>query len=282
MPGSAPSEFEQIPSTPFTSHLKKNRDEDAPFLSHWENKNKAEGNESALAPLSRRRVCLKLNDEHYQGADETDKKATRKLNRLRAYMGRALRRELRLNPKLKFVSEQDKETDVLEVALLRAEDADTAKLLLAQGAGKMVAGGMLTDGLLTTDADKGYICMAAKVSAPDGTLLAELADFEYGGKEQSLTDGLISAASPLDPNLLIPYGYQRQTIDKWAKELSSYLATGQFPVSIIPTSLPKVPKPADIVGKVLPTDALPSLPAPSIPKLPDTVHGTELPDSPAG
>lgn len=252
---SSPSEFEQIPSTPFTTHLKKNRDESAPFLSHWENKDKTESKEAEQAPLSRRRVCLQLNDAYYQGADETDKKARRKLNKLRAYMGRTLRRELRRNPKLKLVSEPDKETDVLEVALLRAEDADTAKLLLAQGAGKMVAGGMLTDGLLTTDADKGYICMAAKVSAPDGTLLAELADFEYGGKEQSLTDGLVSAAAPLDPKLLIPYGYQRQTIDKWATELSTYLATGHFPVSLLPTSLPKVPKPADVVNKVLPNPA---------------------------
>lgn len=250
---SSPSEFEQIPSTPFTAHLKKNRDESSPYLSHWENKDKGESTENPAT--ARRRVCLKLNDDYYQGADETDKKAQRKLNKLRAYMGRTLRRELRRNPKLKLVSEADKETDVLEVALLRAEDADTAKLLVAQGAGKMVAGGMLTDGLLTTDADKGYICMAAKVSAPDGTLLAELADFEYGGKDQSLTDGLVSAAAPLDPKLLIPYGYQRQTIDKWAKELSAYLATGHFPVSLLPTSLPKVPKPADVVGKVLPNPA---------------------------
>ena len=68
-----------------------------------------------------------------------------------------------------------------------------------------------------------------------------------------MTDGLLSAAAPVDPNLLIPYGYQRKTIDKWAKELSEYLATGSFPVSLIPTSLPKIPKPADVVSKVVPT-----------------------------
>lgn len=265
---SAPSEFEQIPATPFTAHLKKN--EATPFLSHWEKK--AEDKADAAAPdaqgaVSRRSVRLKLNDDYFQSGEEAlDKKEEKKLNKLRAYLGRTLRKELRRNPKLRLTNAPD--ADVLEVALLRAEDADTAKLLLMQGAGKMVAGGMLTDGVLTNDADKGFICIAAKVSAPDGTLLAELADFEYGGKEQSLTDGLMSAAAPVDPTLLIPYGYQRQTIDKWAKELSVYLATGSFPVSVIPTSLPKVPKPADLVKKAVPTDVLPD----ALPKaLPDAL-----------
>lgn len=267
---SAPSEFEQIPSTPFTTHLKKNRKEDAPFLSHWENEAKP------VAPAAaRRRVCLKLNDDYFQGEEQLDKKEKRKLARLRSYMGRTLRRELRRNPKLRLVSASAEDADVLEVALLRAEDANTAKLLLTQGAGKMVAGGMLTDGIVNSDADKGCICIAAKISAPDGTLLTELADFEYGGKEQGLTDSLLSAAAPVDPNLLIPYGYQRQTIDKWAKELSAYLATGTFPTSLIPTSLPKVPKPADVVktvvpnpadvvNKVVPTPALPDIKLPDV------------------
>lgn len=35
-----------------------------------------------------------------------------------------------------------------------------------QSVGKMVASGMLTDDVLTNDADKGFIGMAAKVSAP--------------------------------------------------------------------------------------------------------------------
>lgn len=249
---SAPSEFEQIPATPFTTHLKKNHKESDPFLSHWEAEEKP-----AAPAAARRNVCLKLNHDHFQGEEQLDKKEKRKLTNLRSYLGRTLRKELRRNPKLHLVADPAKDADVLEVALLRAEDANTAKLLLTQGAGKMVAGGMLTDGLLNNDADKGSVCIAAKVSAPDGTLLAELADFEYGGKEQSMTDGLLSAAAPVDPNLLIPYGYQRKTIDKWAKELSEYLATGSFPVSLIPTSLPKIPKPADVVSKVVP--ALPKV-----------------------
>lgn len=265
----APSEFEQIPATPFTTHLKKNSKEDAPFLSHWEDETKP--NEPAA---ERRRVCLKLNDDYFQGEEQLDKSEKKKLAKLRSYMGRTLRKELRRNPKLRLVSASAEDADVLEVALLRAEDANTAKLLLAQGAGKMVAGGMLTDGLVTNDADKGSVCMAAKVSAPDGTLLAELADFEYGGKEQGITDGLISAAAPVDPNLLIPYGYQRKTIDKWAKELSAYLATGTFPTSLIPTTLPKIPKPADVVNKVVPNPAdvvNKVVPTPALPdaKLPD-------------
>ena len=188
----APSEFEQIPATPFTTHLKKNSKEDAPFLSHWEDETKP--NEPAA---ERRRVCLKLNDDYFQGEEQLDKSEKKKLAKLRNYLGRTLRKELRRNPKLRLVSAPAEDADVLEVALLRAEDANTAKLLLAQGAGKMVAGGMLTDGLVTNDADKGSVCIAVKLSAPDGTLLAELADFEYGGKEQGITDGLISAAAPV-------------------------------------------------------------------------------------
>lgn len=245
---SAPSEFEQIPATPFTTHLKKNRKESAPFLSHWEEQAKP-----AAPAAARRTVCLTLNNDYFQGEEQLDKKEKKKLTNLRSYLARTLRKELRRNPKLRLVTAPAKDADVLEVALLRAEDANTAKLLLTQGAGKMVAGGMLTDGLLNNDADKGSVCIAAKVCAPDGTLLAELADFEYGGKEQNLTDGLLSAAAPVDPNLLIPYGYQRKTIDKWAKELSEYLATGDFPTSLIPTTLPKIPKPADVVSKVVPT-----------------------------
>lgn len=267
---SAPSEFEQIPATPFTVHLKKNSKKDAPFLSHWEDEAKPN-----MPDAERRRVCLKLNHDYFQGEEQLDKTEKKKLAKLRNYMGRTLRKELRRNPKLRLVAEPDKDTDVLEVALLRAEDANTAKLLLTQGAGKMVAGGMLTDGLLTNDADKGSVCMAVKVSAPDGTLLAELADFEYGGKEQGITDGLVAAAAPVDPNLLIPYGYQRKTIDKWAKELSEYLATGSFPSSLIPTGLPKIPKPADVVrevipnpadvvNKVVPTPALPDVQLPAV------------------
>lgn len=265
---SAPSEFEQIPATPFTTHLKKNSKEDAPFLSHWENEAKPA---TPAAATERRRVCLKLNNDYFQGGEQTDKKEKKELAKLQRYLGRTLRKELRRNPKLRLVSAPAEDTDVLEVALLRAEDADTAKLLLAQGAGKMVAGGMLTDGLVTSDADKGFVCIAAKISAPDGTLLAELADFEYGGKEQDITDGLLSAAAPVDPNLLIPYGYQRKTIDKWAKELSAYLATGAFPTSLIPTTLPKVPKPADVVKKVVPNpvDAVNKVvPTPALPEVP--------------
>lgn len=266
---SAPSEFEQIPATPFTAHLKKTANPATPFLSHWEHKAEetAEPAATAQAAVSRRRVCLKLNNDYFQSGEELDKKGEKKLNKLRTYLGRTLRKELRRNPKLRLTDAPGPDTDVVEVALLRAEDSATAKLLLTQGAGKMVAGGVLTDGVLNNDADKGYICMAVKVSAPDGTLLAELADFEYGGKEQGITDGLISAAAPVDPNLLIPYGYQRQTIDKWAKELSVYLATGAFPVSVIPTTLPKVPKPADVVKKAVPTDVLPTDALPAVPKL---------------
>lgn len=265
---SAPSEFGQIPATPFTAHLKKNHNAAAPFLSHWENKEAAkEPAAAAKDAVSRRRVCLKLNNDYFQGGEQLDKKETRKLKDLRSYLGRTLRRELRRNPGLRLVSAPGKDTDVLEVALLRAQDANSAKLLLTQGAGKMVAGGMLTDGLLTNDADKGFVCMAAKVTRPDGTLLTELADFEYGGKEQSLTDGLLSAAAPVGrPAYFRPYGYQRGTIDKWAKELATYLATGSFPVSAIPKSLPKVPKPADLLKKAVSSatdqakDALPATP----------------------
>lgn len=276
---SAPSEFEQIPATPFTTHLKKNHKEDAHFLSHWEDETKPAATEAAAT--ERRRVCLKLNNDYFQGEEQLDKSEKKKLTKLRSYLGRTLRKELRRNPKLRLVSEPAEDADVLEVALLRAEDADTAKLLLAQGAGKMVAGGMLTDGLVTSDADKGFVCIAAKISAPDGTLLAELADFEYGGKEQDLTDGLLSVAAPVDPNLLIPYGYQRKTIDKWAKELSAYLATGSFPTSLIPTTLPKVPKPADMVKKVVPnpTDVVNKVvPTPTLPeaKLPAAPQGAVL------
>lgn len=68
----------------------------------------------------------------------------------------------------------------------------------------------------------------------------------------------------------------RQTIDKCSKELSRHLATGES--SLIPTALPTIPKPVNVVNKVVPnpadvaskvfsTDALPSLPkaAPSEP-----------------
>lgn len=240
---STPSEFEQIPATPFTTHLKKNHDESSPFLSHWEQQ-KAQGTNAA--PAARRNLCLKLNNDYFQGEEQLDKKEKKELAGLRSYLRRTLRKELRRNAKLRLVSAPGKDADVLEVALLRAEDADTAKLLLTQGAGKMVAGGVLTDGLLNNDADKGSVCIAAKVTAPDGTLLAELADFEYGGKEQGITDGLLSAAAPVDPNLLIPYGYQRKTIDKWAKELSEYLATGSFPKPQSSNTLPKVPRPAGL------------------------------------
>lgn len=241
---SSPSEFAQIPATPFTTHLKKNRDESSPFLSLWE-RQKEQGTDAAPA-AARRNVCLKLNNDYFIGEEQLDKKEREKLADLRSYLHRTLRKELRRNAKLRLVSAPGKDADVLEVALLRAEAADTAKLLLTQGAGKMVAGGVLTDGLLNNDADKGSVCIAAKVTAPDGTLLAELADFEYGGKEQGITDGLLSATAPVDPNLLIPYGYQRKTIDKWAKELSEYLATGSFPKPQGSTPLPKVPKPAGL------------------------------------
>lgn len=258
---SAPSEFEQIPSTPFTTHLKKNRRDSVPFLSYWEDKAKA--NPPAA---TRRKVCLKLNDDYFQGEEQLNRKEKRQLTKLRSYMGRTLRKELRRNPKLRLVDASAKDADVLEVALLRAADSNIAKLLLTQGAGKMVAGGLLTDAFLNNDADKGSVCMAAKVSAPDGSLMSEMADFEYGGKEQSITDGFLSAASPVDPNLFIPFGYQRKTIDKWAKELSAYLATGSFPTPSIPTSLPKIPKPADVLKKAVPTPALPDVKLPTEPR----------------
>lgn len=214
------SDYSRIPKSPFLAHYQPCTVERVPFCSYWDNLTDEEWNKGIQRT---RKVYLKpVTLEHLQRDGRTMENAE-EMEQLRQYFDTRLREEYakaaKANPGLIVVQHPDPQAAVLEVAILSAHPVRVDKNATILIGNKLLGGGMVWKWLFSNrDEQLGHISMGARLLSPNGKLLAEMADFEYG--MESLT-GLVA----LDTKNFRPFAYQRRTIDTWAEQLAELTVT---------------------------------------------------------
>ena len=150
----------------------------------------------------------------------TNPKARAEIEALASYFNARLRKVLgkldAIDNTFNLVPEPQPDAYTVQIALLSAKPARMVENLAGDAAGFFVRGG----GLITA-ADreaKGSISMGARYYAPEGKLVAEVADFQYG--QTSLVGMVI-----LDFKDFSRFGYQRRTIDEWVDAFAKLFTT---------------------------------------------------------
>ncbi len=212
--------YELIPRTGFITHYQKSDHARMPFESYWDisdNKDwnkRVEGTHGKSQSIYFKPVTLSYFADMPEKADE--RKA---VQGLRDYFQQKLTGEMQKldaeHNTFHLTTAPGPQTYTVEVALLAAHPTKVANNIAATAAGALVKGG----GFLFSDKDStGSVSMGARFYAPNGKLVAEIADYEYGQK--SVTGMILVDAKDFEK-----YGYQRQTIDQWIDEFKQIFTT---------------------------------------------------------
>lgn len=214
------TDYEKLPKTGFISRYEKNTDERVPFVSYWDKISVGDWDSYVNRP---RVIYLAPVTLEYFDNPPTDAEELERLEDLRDYFDTRLNEELakraEKDPKLIFTRTPIPGVVKVEVAILSARSVNRKMLALEDGANFLINGASWLIRKCTGAEDEtGHIAMGARLFDADGTLLCEVADFEYG--TPSLTGDLL-----LDTKDFRPYAYQRQTIDHWADEFATLATT---------------------------------------------------------
>lgn len=216
--GCSLSDFSKIPDSGFITHLQRNDHKRMPFDSYWDISDNAQWDRRVAGLKSQEVYIAPVTLRYFVGMPaEAEQQA--EIRKLRDYFDERLAAELAkldaANPHFHLVPSPTPNSYRVEIALLSAQQENKLDNLMSDLTGMLVSGA----GLLTSrKADRGYISMGAKYYSPEGKLVAEVADFEYG--QSSLTGMLL-----VDTKDFRTFAYQRQTIDQWVHELAKLLIT---------------------------------------------------------
>lgn len=216
----ASTDYNRLPRTGFISRYEKNTDERVPFVSYWDKIEIRDWDTYVqkervvyLAP-----VTIDFIDKKPGNAEEMEH-----LMDLRDYFDAQLDKTFKAkadaDPNLIVVRDPVPGAVRVEVAILSAQPVNRKMLIAEDSANLLVNGaGWLIRKCFSSEDDMGHIAMGARIFETDGTLLGEVADFEYG-----MTS--VSGALLLDTKDFRPYAYQKQTIDHWAEEFATLATT---------------------------------------------------------
>lgn len=159
-----------------------------------------------------------------------DPKALEELQALCEYFDRKLLEVLRKQDasdnSFHLVNKIGADTYSVRIALLEVDPTHTDKTvtgallgmssnLVGGGAGMAISG---ANRLMNKESDRGSIAMGAHFYAPNGKLVAEVADFEYG--EKSLVGMVLADAKDFQR-----YAYHKRAIDEWVRQFEQCFTT---------------------------------------------------------
>ena len=214
------SDFNRIPRNGFLTHYVKSTHERVPFDSYWDISDNKDWNERVTGENNKSQaIYVAPVSLAYFENPPSDPKALAQIQKLKEYFDARLLQVLTKLDKehntFHLVKEPSRDAYKVEIAILSAKHENKIDNIASAAAGFLVTGGgMLVGG----KEDKGYISMGARYFAPNGKLVAEVGDFEYG--QRSITGMVL-----MDSKDFRTYAYQRQTIDQWVDEFAKLFTT---------------------------------------------------------
>ncbi len=212
--------YNSIPRNGFITHFLPSNHQRMPFDSYWDisdNKDwdeRVEGTHGKSQPIYIKPVTLA-----YFQSMPTEPGERKAVEELRNYFEHKLKERLEKLDAEKntfhLMSAPGKNTYTVEIAILSAQPTRLMHNIASTAAGFAIRGGGL---LLSRSKDKGSISMGARFYAPNGKLVAEVADFEFG--QESLIGMVL-----VDTKDFRHFAYQRQTIDQWVEEFTRIFST---------------------------------------------------------
>lgn len=212
--------FKRIPRNGYITHFVRSDHKRMPFDSYWDISDNKDWDEriEGVKHKSQAIYVAPVRLDYFENMP-TDAAGQQQVLKLKEYF------DARLHNKLSELAAKDnhfhlvpaptKDAYRVEIAILSAKHENKTANLLSDIAGFIIRGG----GLLTSrERYKGYISMGARYYAPNGKLVAEVGDFEYG---QTSLPGM----ALIDLKDFVTYGYQRQTIDQWVDEFAKLFTT---------------------------------------------------------
>lgn len=214
------SPFQQIPRNGFITHFEESDGSRMPFVSYWDISDNEDWNERVQGLKNKSQaVYVKPISLKYFEADATLNAHSPEVIRLRDYYQKKLMEELKRQDAsantFHLVDTPTRDAYTVEIALLSASPTRIINNVASTAAGFAIRGG----GFLVSQAkDKGTLSMGIRFYNPQGKLVAETADFEYGKRS---IPGMILA----DSKDFRPYVYHQRIIDEWVKEIATVFTT---------------------------------------------------------
>ena len=212
--------FNCIPRNGFITNFAKSDGKRMPFISYWDISDNTDWNERVQGINNKSQaVYIKPITLKYFVENKTLKADSPEVIRLRDYFQEKLTEELkRLDASANsfhLLNAPGPGAYTVEIALLSATPTRLLNNAAAAAAGAVIKGGGF---LVSQSKDKGSLSMGIRFYAPNGKLVAETADFEYGLRS---IPGMIL----VDSKDFRPYVYHKRIIDEWVKEISSIFTT---------------------------------------------------------
>lgn len=223
--------YDLIPHTGFIKHFQKTDGSRMAFDSYWDISDNRDWNERVQGMNGKSQaIYIYPVTLDYLDNKPQDAKAQAELKALGRYFDRKLLEVLKkqdaADSSFHLVGKPGPDTYSVRIALLKVDPTHvnkTATGALLSMSGNLVSGGagMAMGGakrLWSKESDRGCIAMGAHFYAPNGKLVAEVADFEYG--EQSLVGMVLADAKDFQR-----YAYHKRAIDEWVRQFEQCFTT---------------------------------------------------------
>ncbi len=223
--------YDLIPRNGFIRHYQKTDGSRMAFDSYWDISDNKDWDERVQGTNGKSQavyICPVTLD--YLSNKPQDPKSLKELQALCGYFDRKLLEVLQkqdaFDNSFHLVNKTGADTYSVRIALLEVDPTHTGKTatgaligmsgnLVGGGAGMAISG---VNRLMNEESDRGSIAMGAHFYAPDGKLVAEVADFEYG--EKSLVGMVLADAKDFQR-----YAYHKRAIDEWVRQLEQCFTT---------------------------------------------------------
>lgn len=214
------SPFDYIPRNGFITHFEKSDGQRMPFASYWDISDNTDWNERVQGLSNKSQaIYIKPITLKYFVDDKKLKANSPEVIQLRDYFQEKLMAELKRQDtsanSFHLLDAPAPDAYTVEIALLSATPTRIINNATSVTAGLVVRGGGF---LVSRPQDKGTLSMGIRFYAPNGKLVAETGDFEYGLRS---IPGMIL----VDSKDFRPYAYHKRIIDEWVKEISTIFTT---------------------------------------------------------
>lgn len=216
------TDFDRIPRTDYIQHYEECNNPHIPFVSYWSAMSDSDW-DRMVERKSEQKIYMPPVSLHWFADMPQSAAEQRQIEELRSYFDRSIRKlihELDVkDASFRMVDAPGPGVYVMDYAILCAKPARVLKNAAMAVPGYVVKySGPVVSTVFGDKEDTGYIAMGARFFDDKGTLLAEMADFEYG--VESVTGHIL-----IDTKNFRPYAYQHQTIDHWVKEFRDIYTT---------------------------------------------------------
>lgn len=212
--------FDLIPRNGFITHFEESDGARMPFDSYWDISDNVDWDERVLGVNNKSQAIYvkPVSLKYFQSGKELHAQSPAVL-KLRDYFETTLMAALKKQDasanRFHLVSAPGPDTYTVEIALLSATPTRLLNNSAAMAAGSVIPGGSF---LISSKKDSGSLSMGVRFYNPEGKLVAETADFEYGKKS---LPGMIM----VDSKDFRPYVYHKRIIDEWVDELVQEFTT---------------------------------------------------------